>query len=90
LPWKGKVKASIRDYINSFLAYLRIEKIASPVTIYDYNKELLRFSDFLEYQNIFDINSISTRIIRQYFYYAKESRDLGSSTVSKIIAIIFF
>lgn len=78
----------MRDYINSFLAYLRIEKIASPVTIYDYNKELLRFSDFLEYQNIFDINSISTRIIRQYFYYAKESRDLGSSTVSKIIAII--
>ncbi len=78
----------MRDYINSFLAYLRIEKIASPLTIYDYNKELLRFSSFLRSLDIADINLISTRIIRQYFYHAKEERVLGPATVSKIIAII--
>jgi len=78
----------MREYINSFLAYLRIEKIASPLTVYDYNKELLRFSSFLESNNIGDINLISTRIIRQYFYHAKENRSLGPATVSKIIAII--
>ncbi len=80
--------ADIRDYLISFLAYLRIEKTASPATTYDYNKEILRFFDFLTLENISDINLISTRIIRQYFFYAKEERNLASSSVSKIIAII--
>jgi len=78
--------ADSRDYLNSFLAYLRIEKTASPATIYDYTKELLKFINFLGSQNIKDINLISTRIIRQYFYYAKDERNLASSSVSKIIA----
>jgi len=78
----------MRNYIDSFLAYMKIERIASSLTIYDYNKELIRFFDFLSSKNILDINLISTRIIRQYFYHAKEKRSLGSSTISKIIAII--
>ena len=67
---------------------MKIERIASYSTIYDYNKELIRFFDFLSSKNILDINLISTRIVRQYFYYAKEKRNLGSATISKIIAII--
>ena len=78
----------MRNYIDSFLAYMKIERIASPLTIYDYNKELIRFFDFLSLRNILDINLISTRIVRQYFYHAKEKRGLGPSTISKIIAII--
>jgi len=78
----------MRNYIDSFLAYMKIEKIASTSTIYDYNKELIRFFDFLSLRNILDINLISTRIVRQYFYYAKEKRSLGSSTISKIIATV--
>ena len=67
---------------------MKIERIASPLTIYDYNKELRKFFDFLSLINILDINLISTRIVRQYFYYAKENRGLGQSSISKIIAII--
>ncbi|GAI00089.1 unnamed protein product [marine sediment metagenome] len=78
----------MRNYIDSFLAYMKIERIACPSTIYDYNKELIRFFDFIISKNILDINLISTRIIRQYFYYAKEKRGLGSGTISKIIAIV--
>ena len=78
----------MRNYIDSFLSYMKIERIASSSTIYDYNKELKKFFDYLNYINILDINLISTRIIRQYFYHAKEKRSLGSSTISKIIAII--
>jgi len=33
----------MRNYIDSFLAYMKIEKIASSSTIYNYNKELRRF-----------------------------------------------
>ena len=78
----------MRNYIDSFLAYMKIEKIASSSTIYDYNKELIRFFDFLSLRNILDINLNSTRIVRQYFYYAKEKRGLGSATISKIIATV--
>ena len=78
----------MRNYIDSFLSYMKIEKIASASTIYDYNKELIRFFDFLSSKDILDINLISTRIVRQYFYYAKEKRGLGSSTISKVIAIV--
>ena len=67
---------------------MKIERIASSLTIYDYNKELIRFFDFLSSKNILDINLISTRTVRQYFYYTKEKRNLGSATISKIIAII--
>jgi len=67
---------------------MKIEKIASPSTIYDYKKELIRFYDFLSSKNILDINLISTRIVRQYFYHAKEKRGLGSATISKIIATV--
>lgn len=80
--------ADIRDYIDSFLGYLKVEKISSPVTIYDYNKELQRFSGFLIENNVSDIGSIGTSAIRKYFYHAKDSRDLAPSSVSKIIAII--
>ncbi len=78
----------MKDYINSLLAYLKIEKIDSPLTIYEYSKELSRFASFLVSNNICAINLISIRIIRQYFYHAKEERVLGPSTISKIIAII--
>ena len=67
---------------------MKIERIASPLTIYDYDKELIRFFDFLSSKNILDINLISTRIVRQYFYHTKEKRGLGSSTISKIIATV--
>jgi len=80
--------ADINNYLESFLSYLRIEKTASKVTIYDYNKEIIRLSDYLISEDAFDINLISTRILRQYFYHAKQTRDLGPSSVSKIIAII--
>jgi len=78
----------MRNYIDSFLSYMKIEKIASPSTIYDYNKELRKFFDFIISINILDINLISTRTVRQYFYYAKENRGLGQSSISKIIATV--
>jgi len=78
----------MRNYIDSFLAYMKIEKMASPVTIYGYRVELKKFFDFLSSENISDLNLISTRTVRQYFYQAKENRGLCQSSVSKIIATI--
>jgi len=67
---------------------MKTEKMASPSTIYSYNKEVGKFIDYITLENITDINLISTRIVRQYFYYARGSRDLCQSSISKIIATI--
>lgn len=67
---------------------MKIEKMASPVTIYSYRVELKKFFDFLSSENISDLNLISTRTVRQYFYQSKENRDLCQSSVSKIIATV--
>jgi site-specific recombinase XerD len=78
----------MRNYIDSFLSYMKTEKIASPSTIYGYRKEVGKFIDYITSINILDINLISTSTIRQYFYYARENRGLCQSSISKIIATI--
>jgi integrase/recombinase XerD len=67
---------------------MKVEKIASPSTIYGYRKEVGKFIDYITSVNITDINLISTSTIRQYFYYSKENRGLCQSSISKIIATI--
>jgi len=79
----------MRNYIDSFLAYIKTEKMASPSTIYGYKKEVKKFIDYItNYTDILDINLISTSTVRQYFYYSKESRSLCQSSISKIIATV--
>jgi len=78
----------MRNYIDSFLSYMKTEKIASPSTIYGYRKEVGKFIDYITYISITDINLISTSTIRQYFYYARENRNLCQSSISKMIATI--
>ena len=74
--------------IDRFLDYLKVERMASKVTLRDYYRELFRLQDFLLSNDISDINLISTRILREYIYRSKESRNLASSSTSKLIAII--
>lgn len=80
--------AGIRDYLNSFLSYLKTEKSASINTIKGYSREILRLIDYFSSMGISDINLISTRILRQYFSYSKDIRNLSPSSVSKIIAVV--
>ena len=67
---------------------MKVEKNASPSTIYGYNKEVNKFLDYIISINILNINLISTSTVRQYFYYARENRGLCQSSISKIIAIV--
>ncbi len=80
--------ADIKNYLKSFLSYLRIEKTASKITIRDYRMEISKLSDYLDSQDIFEINLISTRILRQYFFHSKDKRNLSPSSVSKVIATV--
>ncbi len=78
----------LSQYRIKFLSYLSIERSCAASTINDYNKELSRLSGFLETQKISTLESITTTLLREYFYISKENRKLSQSTISKIIAII--
>ena len=73
--------------ITKFLSHLSIERSCSASTNHDYNKELLRLASFLENKTN-NLNSVTTSLLREYFYFAKESRKLSQTSISKVIAII--
>ncbi len=78
----------LSQYRTKFLSYLSIERSCSASTINDYNKELSRLSGFLEAEKINTLESITTTLLREYFYISKENRKLSQSSISKVIAII--
>jgi len=78
----------ISCYRTKFLAYLSIERSCSMQTNHDYNKELLKLAKFLSAKNINDSNLVTTSLLREYFFYSKESRRLSQTSISKVISII--
>ncbi len=74
--------------IIKFLSHLSIERSCSKVTIYDYNKELNRLNQFLVSENTGNLGSVTTSLLREYLYLAKQSRKLSQTSISKVIAII--
>ena len=73
--------------ITKFLSHLSIERSCCASTNHDYNKELLRLAYFLE-NNTDNLNSVTTSLLREYLYFAKQSRRLSQTSISKVIAII--
>jgi len=79
---------NINQYRIKFLSHLSIERSCSAATNHDYGKEIDRLGHFLKPKNTADLNSITTTLLREYLYFAKESRKLSQSSISKVIAII--
>jgi site-specific recombinase XerD len=77
----------ISYYRTKFLAYLSVERSCSSQTISTYRKELDKFSSFLLTKNINGLD-ITTTLLREYFFFAKESRALSQTSISKVISII--
>jgi integrase/recombinase XerD len=73
--------------ITKFLSHLSIERSCCASTNHDYGKELLKLAYFLE-SNTDNLNSITTSLLRDYLYFAKQSRKLSQTSISKVIAII--
>jgi site-specific recombinase XerD len=73
--------------ITKFLSHLAIERSCSASTNHDYNKELSKLASFLE-NNTDNLNLVTTSLLREYLYHAKESRKLSQTSISKVIAII--
>lgn len=76
----------MQNYINKFIAYLKIEKNFSPHTTGSYRLDLKKLKEYLESRNIISLEDVTTTILREYTYNIKESRNLCPSSVCKLIA----
>lgn len=75
-------------FVNDFLAYLQIERNASPHTLSNYGTELEKFASFLQWQGILDIRKVDILLLRKYLLYIKERRNLGNRTIALKIATL--
>ena len=74
--------------LSNYLNYLRIEKYASPLSIYSYRLELEKFIYYLESNNTYEFSLCTTSIVREYIYHSKDTRNLSVSSVGWLIAVI--
>ncbi len=73
-------------FVKDFLAYLQIERNASPHTLSNYGAELEKFASFLQWQGILDIRKVDILLLRKYLLCIKERRNLGNRTIALKIA----
>ena len=78
----------MRDLLTNYLTYMRIEKNASPLTTYSYRLELDKFCQYLIMCKIYDPAIITTSLVRKYLFTAKDTRNICSSSLFKIINIL--
>jgi integrase/recombinase XerD len=78
----------MKDLLQRFITYLRIERNASPATISSYKPELEKFLLYLLGNNIEKISDVTVSRIREYIYKIKEERNLSSVSTYTKIAII--
>jgi len=74
--------------LSNYLNYLRIEKYASPLTIYAYRLELEKFITHLKSNNTSTFSTCTMSSIREYIYYSRDLRDLSSNSIGRLIAIL--
>ncbi len=78
----------METYLTDYLAYLRIEKNCSTVTITCYRPELQKFIIFIKSKDINDLNQVDTSHLRKYVVHIKESRNLSNVSLYSKIAML--
>lgn len=77
----------MRDFINEYLAHLKIEKNLSENSISSYKNDLLKFIMHLEEISVSDLNSVSTKIITEYFEIQRKA-ELSGRTTSRYLSAL--
>lgn len=81
-----KIKVFVlKDQIEDFLKYLRVERNCSPLTIRDYRHYLNRFFDWSEKNSpIEKPKDITLQVVRSYRYFLAEFSDQKGLTLKRI------
>jgi len=74
---------NLEECINLYLKYLKFEKNLTPNSIYAYKKDLIQFKNYLEKNNIKDINKINLEIFRQFLKYLDKFKYSNQTVIRK-------
>lgn len=78
--------SQLQEIIKEFLRYMRIERDASVLTIQSYRSDLRPLEDFLIRERIWpELEYLTTPVLRRYFLWMQETRNLKSSTLRRRI-----
>ncbi len=77
------MKESIDDYIN----YLMFERRMSDNTYKSYEKDLIKYNEFLEKKSVKEVNDIEQRNIKDYLEYLSKEQLATSSIARKLTTI---
>ena len=67
---------------------MRIEKYASPHTLYCYRYHLEKFINYLKQYGIDSFDHCTLSVIREYVYTSKDSRNLSPNSVRLLISVL--
>lgn len=77
------------NYLEKFIEFLRTEKNAADLTIYNYQKDLRQFLAFLEKGKL-DLSAVDYRCLRRFLGELKEQDYARSSVARKLAAVRSF
>ncbi len=79
--------SEFNQFLQEYLAYLKLERNLSEQSVSSYSSDINKFLNYIEEQNVTDLNSVKTKIITEYF---EVMRDLGisSSSTSRYLSAV--
>ncbi len=81
------ISAELYQFLQEYLAYLKLEKNLSEQSVLAYSSDLNKFLHFVEDKNKIDLNTITSKLLSEYF---EIMRDLGisSSTTARYLSSV--
>jgi integrase/recombinase XerC len=80
----------MQEVFNKYIAYLEVERNASPYTIRNYTSDLLDFFNFLRTRGVISLNEVERDILRSYLSQLMEQNKAKASIARKLSAIRSF
>ena len=79
--------SEFNQFLQEYLAYLKLERNLSEQSVSSYSSDINKFLNYIEEQNVTDLNSVKTKLISEYF---EVMRDLGisSSSTSRYLSAV--
>ncbi len=77
----------MKQHIEEFINYLSVERGLANNTLLAYQRDLLRYQDYLESHDVRSVNSIDRKHVTD-FMYAEKQRELSTNSVCRSLAAI--
>jgi len=80
----------MEEQLNSFIAYMRVERNASPRTVENYAREIREFLDFLRERGISGWGQVDRLVVRQYLAWLQGQGYVKASVARRLTEVRSF